>query len=577
VQSVNTGILPVQSGFPGKVKPLRPRGPTGVQKPIQTIPPQKGDQVRFGKIENLTGPIPPKSLVILVPGMLSPAESMRSLGEYLKGKGHTIHILESPYNIKAGSALASTDWLTHGIDRIRLDEASTRYVTLLEEMEKIPHEKRVEFLCEKLGLKRNPIGKATAQAALGLMFTRKSEYEDETDFTRLIIRLRKIRQGMGGVLPAETARKQLFSLSTIARNQLHKELLPVFMRMPGNLDEHATALEKTIDHVMDQIAPRVVLVGHSMGGFVSMLNLFEQMHDTAMVVGLAAPGEKGTDPIPTGLGLFKMLPNLLQQKGREFLESFGPGLAHMLQGSLETDKLKADHQPFNTTIFAVGMQGEVDGLVGENNFRMNDSLPGRVNVLVTPREANVLEMVSSRLHQLHQLVRWNPLYAWAEDYFWQSTALVKGIAHHCGLVQFQEHYWPQSGDIVRGVLEAPKNPEGKYDYQQGKPDYEEAVKQLRRLIAPFNYEAERLHFLNLLHDTLSDARVEKPPDEYQKLLRAYAPLTSDLEVISMESQPMQKSVADKALELLMLFSELKREPNEELKRKPNFPFFRAKL
>jgi pimeloyl-ACP methyl ester carboxylesterase len=525
--------------------------------PVERARLPKTDQVHFGKIKDITGPIPPKSLVILVPGMFSPEETMRPLAEYLAARGHKTHLLRSPYNIRGGSVLASTDWLTHGIDRIRLEEASDRYTQLLSDMEKVPETERVDFLCQRLKLKDNELGKAVAQAALGLMFTAKSNYTDMTDFTRIILRQRKLREESGGVLPAETARKQLYSLMVIARERLQKDLLPAFIKPRDTVTQESGALtvtlEKTLDHVIDQIAPRAVLVGHSMGGFVSMLTLFEQMHDTAMVVGLTAPGENGTEHIPAG---FQKLPAIMQQKGRDLLDWFGSGLSHMLAGSTETMKLQADHQPFNTTIFAAGMPGEYDGLVHERNFRMNDALPGRINVVVTPRQANILEMVGQWIHKGHQFIRWNPLYAWAEDYFWNSSELVKGFAYHCGILQHHDSYWEQNGDLLRGILEAPKNPEGKPDYQTGTPDYEDAVKQLKRVIAPFNYEAERVHFLNVLQDTLTDAKRDKPPSEYQQLLKAYQPLRTDLEAICKEEQPIRDGVADKAEALLTQLNEV---------------------
>ncbi len=548
MQSVSTHRSPIPQDrikLPQRAAQFKTLAPLPLKKPLNR------DRIQFGKIPNVTGPIPPNSLIILVPGMYSPGYSMQGLANYFKARGHQIHILESPYNIKGGSTLESTDWLTHGIDRIRLEEASTRYLNRLEQLEKVSQEERIDFLCNSLGLEKTEAGKATAKAALGLMFTPESNYQDESEFTRIILRLRKIRQDMGGTLPAETARKQIYSLSAIARNQLRRDLRPIFSSMPGSLSEQQTALDKTLYHVMDQIAPRVVLVGHSMGGFVSMLTLFEQMNDIAMVVGLSAPGENGTEPIPPGLGIFKVLPPSLQQKGRRLVEKFAPALAHMVEGSIETDKLKANHQPFNTTLFAVGLPDNFDGLVGEKNFKLNDQLPGRINVVVTPRQANITEMVSGHLSQFNKLLRLNPLYAWTEDKIHNTSQVIKGIAYHCGILQHHENYWKQDGEILRGVLEAPKNVNGQYDYQNGVPDHLEALKQIRRAIAPFNYEAERLHFLNLIEDQLIDAQSESTakPNQLKEKLK---PLKADLEIISQEKQPLQNSVAQKAKQILNL-------------------------
>lgn len=548
MQIVSTHRSPIpqdMAKFPQRVTHSKRLSSFPVKKPLTQ------DRIQFGKLANVTGPIPPNSLIILVPGMYSPAYSMQGLANYFKARGHQTHILESPYNIKGGSTLESTDWLTQGIDRIRLEEASTRYINRLDQLENIPQAERIDFLCNLLGLEKTEAGKATAKAALGLMFTPESNYHDESEFTRLTIRLRKIRQDMGGTLPAETARKQIYSLSAIARNQLRRELRPIFSSMPGSLSEQQNALDKTLYHVMDQIAPRVVLVGHSMGGFVSMLTLFEQMNDIAMVVGLSAPGENGTEPIPPGLGIFHSLPLRLQQEGRSLVEKFAPALAHMVQGSIETDKLKANHQPFNTTLFAVGLPDNFDGLVGEKNFKLNDQLPGRINVVVTPRQANITDMVSGNLSQLNRLLRLNPLYAWTEDKIHNTSQVIKSIAYHCGILQHHEKYWKQDGDILRGVLEAPKNAIGQYDYQQGIPDNLEALKQIRRIIAPFNYEAERLHFLNLIEDQLIDAQSDSKIRQKQ-LQEKYMPLKPDLEIISHEKQPLQYSAAQKAKQLLNL-------------------------
>lgn len=516
------------------------------------------DQVLFGKIENLTGPIPPDSVVVVVPGISSPAQSVQPLANYFRARGHTVQVLKSPFNIKAGSALASTNWLTHGIDRIRLEQASARYMALFNKVRQEPIENKLDFLCQELRLKKDTLGQTTAQAALELMFTPESSYEEASDFTRIIQRLRQDRQDLeNGLLPDEDAHKRLYSLSIIARNKLHEQLQPVFMRVPTGFTDadfkaKDAALRKTIDHVMDQIAPRVVLVGHSMGGFVSMLTLFEQMRDTAMVVALSAPGENGTDVIPTGLGILKQLPDMLQQQGRRLLESLAPGFRHMVSGSDETDKLKADHQPFNTTLIAVGTPGNHDGLVGQENSSLNDSLPGRMNVIVTPRLANLAAVGSQVLAQLNQLAFDHlPFYGKVGNAL-QAHEPFKGIAYHCGLMQFPEAYWSERGDILRGIFEVPKDEEGRMDYKHGKPDYPAAIGQIRRLIDPMNYDAERLHILNILQDTLQDAQQEKPAAETQKLLNAYQPLRDDLERISREMQPVRHGVADKARQLLRM-------------------------
>lgn len=551
-QSVTKRSTPLSADYWRRVKNSGPPAPARI-KP--TITPAS-DQVQFGRIPDITGPIPPQSLIILVPGMYSPAYSMRPLADYLKPRGHTVHTLASPFNIRGGSALDSTDWLTHNIDRIRLDEASTRYTALLDQMEaKIPRTERVNFLCRKLGLTDTPLGKATAKAALGLMFKSDTGYEEETDFTRIILQLRQSRQKAGGVLPPETARKQLYSLSAIARKQLHRELLPAFMDHTRQSADQDAALEKTIDHVMDQIAPRVTLVGHSMGGFVSMLTLFEQMNDTAMVVGLSAPGENGTEAIPSCLGIFRCLPQQLQEKGRNLVEKFAPALGHMINGSHETDRLKANHQPFNTTLFAVGLPDTYDGLVSEKNLRLNDKLPGRINIIVTPQKAAITGMVSDHLNTLNRLLRLNPLYAWSEDYIHQSSEMIKGIAYHCGILQSPPKYWEQNGDILRGIFESPKNQQGKHDYQLGQPDYTESIKQIRRAIHPHNYEAGRVHFLNILEDQLNDARKEKSPEDYKKLIVTYTPLREDLQIIQQERQPLENGAAQKAKNILILFAE----------------------
>jgi len=508
------------------------------------IPPQ----LRFGKIENISGPIPPDSLVILVPGMFSPASSMQPLADYLKPQGQNLYILESPHNIKAASALESTDWLTHNIDRIRLDESSTRYITLLQRLSEVPSPERMDAIRQELKLEDNDLGNAAAKAILGLMFKKDSGYVDYTDTTRMIQKLRKNREAKGGTLPPETTRKQLYSLTAIARKELRRELAPVFFKPRSNVPIGAEndAMEKTIDHVMDQIAPRVVLVGHSMGGFVSMLTLFEQMRDTSMVIGLSAPGENGTNVIPKALNSLTLLPLYLQRKGREIVDWLGPAMKHMQEGSLETQKLKADHQPFNTTILAVGMPDDYDGLVGEKNFRMNDQLPGRVNVVVSPKPANMISLVSRQLGNVHQLIRNTWPYSTAMNFMSHSSDFLQGVSYHCGLLQHNDSYWKQDGDILRGLLEAPRNAEGKPDYEHGQPDYEEAVKQIGRILNPANTEPERQHILTVLLDNLKDAKAEKSPEAYEKMLEGYRPLRPVLKAIGREIQPIQDGTPAKA-------------------------------
>lgn len=553
------------------------RQPLPVLQPVATVAPgtdrlvraPQPYPVRFGKIPDIAGPIPPNSVVILVPGMFSPASSMQPLADYLKPKGHSVHILESPYNIKADSAVASTDWLTHNIDRIRLAEASTHYVTLRTKLASIPAEERLDYMRKALKLADNPLGQAAAKSVLGLMFTKSSNYTEDTDFTRIIQTLRKSREAQGGVLPHETTRKQLYSLTAIARKQLRQDLAPAFFKPANGADANAQnlAMEKTIDHVMDEMAPRVVLVGHSMGGFVSMLTLFEQMRDTSMVIGLAAPGENGTHAIPMALATLKRLPISLQQRGRQIVDWLGPAMKHMQEGSPETMKLKANHQPFNTTILAVGMPEDYDGLVGERNFKMNDALPGRLNAVVTPRPANMVALVSQNLNSLHQLILKAPPYSWVANLFGNSSDFFKGVAYHCGLLQYQNKYWQQDGDILRSIMEAPRNAEGKPDYQKGKPDYPAAVAQIRRAIDLNNAESSRMHMLNVLLDNLKDAKQEQSAEAYEQMLTGYRPLCPDLKSITQEIQPLEGGVSSQAKALLDILDE--RQPRFARRRLSN--------
>lgn len=539
------------------------------------------DVVRFNQMPHVTGPIPPESLVLVVSGMASPLNAMNSLEQYLKAKGHQTLVMASPAYLLEGNIQASTEWLTPSIDDFRMKESSKRYLKWVDELANLPPLSRVEFLRRKLQLDDSELGKATAQAVLNLMFNndKKSKYtaliqayrdktregQQENSKSKLSRFSRKADEVPDKKKTAEIhlsqleRREALDSLNRIAREKLSEQLRPVFLQPAQNQAEQArqwNALQKTIDHVLDQIAPRVVIVGHSMGGFVGMLTLFAQRKDISLVVGLSAPGEKGIDEIPKGTGFLRRLPEESQKKARAWLVDKAPAINQMTAGSLETRKLEADHQPFNSTIVAVGMPEDSDGIVGERHFRMNDSLPGRINVLVTPLMANVLAMNDEKLYRFHQrLGELSPVYKWISKTLMERSVLLRSIAYHSGLVQHQEQYWPRQGDMVRAILEAPKNRHGETDYQNGKPDYPAAIQQIRRVLHPHNSEAVRIHFLTLMEDHFRDARKNKSQGEYHNFLMAYQPITYDLANIAREKQPIRNGVADMAQRLLRQFRE----------------------
>ncbi len=536
--------------------------------------PLQRDTVCFSRMQNVAGPIPPESLVLVVPGMAAPSEAMTPLNRYFQERGHQTKVLPSPASLLEGNIVASVEWLAPNIDEFRLREFSDRYVKWVDELAALPKSVRRESLRRKLQLDHSAQGKAVSQAALDMMF----DGNRETDYTALVraykdprqpekIESKPSRRGFKGPATdkksyldlARLERQVSFdALTTMARENLSQRLWPLFLGSAHSGKDPASqweTLNKTVDHVMDQIAPRVVVVGHSMGGFVGMLTLFSQRKDISMVVGLSSPGENGIDEFPSGTAeLIKQLPPDSGQKTRDWLVSKAPAINHMTSGSLQTRKLKANHQPFNSTIMAVGMAGDIDGLVGERNFRLNDALPGRVNLTVTPMKAEVLTMNSEKLGQFHELAKqWNPIYRWVCEQTVDRSVLLQSIAYHSGLVQFQDQYWSRNGDMIRAILEAPKNDQGAPDYQNGKPDYPEAIRQIRRVLHRQNSEAVRAHFLDLMLDYFQDTQESQSPQAYRELLKAYQPIVPDLAEMAQEKQPIENGVRDKAQRLLRQF------------------------
>lgn len=513
---------------PSAHRPVRPTfrplsqlaGATAGAIPAQTLGDQPAaetqglDQVRFGQIPNATFVIPPHSLVVTVPGMCGPKSSVEPLRDYLQSKGHDAHAIRVPGILTAQDTKDSSRWLADKLDSLRIGKAQQQ-LFLLRNLLGTTHpmlapQQRLQLI-RFLGLSDTPQGHAVANTLITTLG--KPEHPilkriDELDPKH------PVRHGK-----PKPRHQQLAPQLDALRQELTQVLKPSFQQATGaTAATHAPALEKTVNHILDQLAPRVVLVGHSLGGFVGNRVLLDsQANHIGMVLSLGSP--------LNGINLFRITDNHVPQRlahsmhrFEDQLQRLWPALAQMRAGSREVQDIQNAPQPFDTT--SISIANPQDELVQPHEARFQPQQPGRLQILVQPLESTMRRLLDPMHRALLRLMEVNP-FVYLSRRLVTDSQTFSGIRHHCGLVEHFDTYWPQDGDMIRQVM---------------------IPERLSRLLDQTHYEPMRYRVLELLHD-----RLQEHPEEAEQ----YRPLQGQLAAISQQQAlPLSNDTAEKAQAVL---------------------------
>ncbi len=501
-------------------------GPSAVLRPA-SLRPQGSDRlelhgVRFGALARSTFIIPPGSLVVAVPGMFGPKASVEPLADYLARQGHEAHAVMVPGIGTAQRMRHSTDWLGSKIDNLRTEAAQRNVRTLVHRLAKQNAEAQRELIRQHFGLDDSGLATEVAEAVRDLLVGKGSR------FARHIQQLDP-EAGFGHMRP-KAPYERLSTVLIQARLQLLEALSPAVHAAGLSVAQQEMTLTKIVNRVLDTLAPRVVLVGHSLGGVISAKTQMDHLDDVALSISLGSP-LNGTEEVPPSLKLLEklVLPPFrpaFRKAVRSLLGIYFPAIEQMNARSKSVAKLQQYGMPLDST--AVSVANPRDGLVTEANARYNEALPGRLNITVSPLEAQVEGLLEEWHQALLKLMALNPLLRLGHGVA-KETEAYKGLSHHCGLVQHHETYWPCEGDMLRQVFDDPG----------------QAPTRIRRLLHPQNNEAVRERVLALMADRL---------DDNPGLAAVYQPLRSDLEALTGQPLPFRDNVARRAQALLQQLS-----------------------
>lgn len=474
--------------------------------------------VRFGALARSTFIIPPGSLVVTVPGMFGPKASVEPLKEYLAGQGHEAHSVLVPGIGTAQLMRHSTDWLSSKIDNLRTQAAQRNLRALMRQMKGQDPQAQRDILRRHFGLDDSALATAVVDAVHHLLLDKDSR------FVRNVQHLNP-EAGFGHMLP-KAHYERLSKVLSEAQVQLFDALSPAVHADGNAVARQELALVKIVNRVLDTLAPRVVLVGHSLGGVISAKTQMDDLDDVALSISLGSP-LNGTEEVPPSLRMLEklVLPPFrpaYRKALRGLLGVYFPAIEQMNARSRSVKKLQQQDMPPDTS--AVSVANPLDGLVTETNARHNEALPGRLNITVTPREAQVEGLLEEWHQALLKLLSLNPFLRLGHGLA-KETEAYKGLSHHCGLVQHHETYWPCDGDMLRQVFDDPAH----------------APERIRRLLHPQNNEAVRERVLALMADRL---------DDHPELAAVYQPLRPDLEALTGQPLPFRNSVAERAEALL---------------------------
>ena len=335
---------------------------------------------RFGAVATDPSPtalLPPESVVVLVPGMGAPATSMRPLETCFKSQGHRTHILEIPQIRIAGNLTDATQSLARQIENIRIEESRPRLQALSQQLSQTPDPNARRALLKKtFALDDSALGQKTLAAAESLL--------TGTDFMPRVLSmsgqpvyLQATRQWLAK-LPPEMRQSAEQTLTVTLDHLDDWRWMPQASPLSSALTNYRQLFqqqlnmanpevrEKITNHVFDALVPRVVLVGHSLGGAVGLKALQDKPEgDNPILESLSL-----SSPVH-GVGAVPQLP--------QPLETFY--LAQLAENSPIVQGMQ--HKPLPLDTAAVSICNPKDGTVKAGDTQLNENaVAGTLNLKV---------------------------------------------------------------------------------------------------------------------------------------------------------------------------------------------------
>lgn len=454
--------------------------------------------------------VPDRENIFFVPGMGSPKKSVAPLAEYFERVAlpDRTQVVRISTISQAQTLRKSVDGLSQHILQERLTQSQARFLALQQALRhaKPTDQAQVEAVRGFLSLDGSPQATRLAEAVHRLM--------TQTRLPEQLIQATPDPLGEKGRV-LEEAYAYLV------------EQLP-FTKQPDSplsMDEQLAYYEKPIVQVFDKLAPRITLIGHSLGGIVGFKTLLENhRNDVNLVISLGSP-LAGTTEVPDAMRHITLdpLPGPFRPLARKavlpFIDMFFKAVPQLRKGSHSIEKLQNTPQPVDTT--AISVANPKDGLVSEQDSYHNLDFPGRINLTVSPLPAKSL------IGMLDESTEWfsrnTPI-----DFFTHSLArltpfvgkFVEGMLHHCGLVENWDAYWSDQGQMNRLLF-----------------DGVDSTTRIRRLLHPQNYEGVRTEVLTTMLKKLSGPQARHYRDTYR-------PLKADLQAVAAQPLPFANS-ADK--------------------------------
>ncbi len=416
--------------------------------------------------------IPPKSLVIAVPGMWSSKSTITPFARYLKQEGHDVYVFAIPHVKWAQRMNQGSKWLSNKIDDVRIVETQRKLFFIQSQLSKLEqNDQKITWIKEYFNLDNSKLANKLVEQIFDLL--------TNSNFVNKIQALRSNNDSYSKSTDEKLSSMLQYYKKTFASN------------INQDFDSDLFS-KKVINQIFDVIAPRVVLVGHSLGGAVALQSLQRASEpknnykdEIAMIVGLGSPFCGASVP-----SRYKLLSPILYSLFYTIhqLNPFSKTITTMQKTDL----------PVDTTV--VSLANPRDGLVSVENSKLN--CDGNVQIQLTPKEADMTSLMHDNEYQ-GVVVKWlqsvrMSTYNKLSEMGWEA---LKGVRHHCGFLdpQYFDSYYSEQGEINNQIFKGPN-----------------FIQYLKSLLNRNNNEALQKQVLMKMIDTMGDKDVQA--NEYIKLI-----------------------------------------------------------
>ncbi len=424
--------------------------------------------------------IPPKSLVIAVPGMWSSKSTITPFARYLKQEGHDVYVFAIPHVKWAQRMNQGSKWLSNKIDDVRIVETQQKLFFIQSQLSKLEkNDQKIIWIKKHFNLDNSKVANKLAEQIFDLLINQK--FIDEVHALR--------------------SNNDSYSKST--DENLSSVLMSYKKTFASNIkqDFNSDLLSKKVtNQIFDVMAPRVVLVGHSLGGAVGLQCLQRASEpknnykdEISMIIGLGSPFCGA--PVPSR---YKLLSPILYSLFYTIhqLNPFSKTITTMQKTDL----------PVDTTVLSLA--NPKDGLVSVENSKLN--CDGNLQIQLTPKEADMTSLMHDNEYQ-SGIVNWLQSvrmsnYNKLSEMGWEA---LKGVRYHCGFLDPQhfDSYYSEQGEINDQVFKSSNS-----------------IQHLKKLLNPNNNETLQKQILMKMIDAMGDKDVQA--DEYIYLVPELEDLAS---------------------------------------------------